>query len=235
MTKRKIPFNPSRFSDMLQESVYPTGPKGEKLKREREDLVVWLRKKTNSQACLELADELENCRRRHRCKSAACPECAAGGQKLVADAAGHLLKTQARGAKVVFVTIIPIDGVIKPGKLSRAGVERAVRRWKERLGKAKVGWFVGAVDWSLNEDKRGRRRWSVHMHGVTVTNNPGKLTRRLQKHFPRTKVIRRPVMVVEWDNDEKALRYILKPSFRRRIANHGQRYDKKNGDLPFMP
>jgi hypothetical protein len=42
MTK---PFNPSKLAEMLEESNYATGPKGESLKSERAKLVKWLRKK----------------------------------------------------------------------------------------------------------------------------------------------------------------------------------------------
>ena len=42
-----------------------------------EAAVDWLRKKgKKSQACLDLADKVDQCRPKHRCKSPACPECA---------------------------------------------------------------------------------------------------------------------------------------------------------------
>jgi hypothetical protein len=233
MTK---PFNPSKFVDMLDKSYYATGPKGDELKSEREGLVAWLRKKgKNSQACLDLADKLAQCRRRHRCRSAACPECATAGQSMMAGVARRFLKKQVSdGTKIVCVTIIPADGMIKQGKLSRAEHERAVRRWKDRLGKAGVEWSIGATDFSMNEHKQDSQkpRWSVHIHGITVNKNPKKLKRALKKQFPKTKGIRRPVMVDEWDGDKKALRYIFKPNYSRRIAtDDAQRYDKKTGTM----
>lgn len=235
MIKAQIPFNPARFADMLEESLYATGPKGEKLKSRREDLVAWLRKKfKNSHACLDLADKLADCRRKHRCKSAVCPECAAAGQRLVARAARHFLKAQAGSSKIVCVSVVPDDGVSKPGKLFPSELPRAVRRWKEKMGKAGGTWFVGAIDISFNEHKQARftPHWSVHFYGVTATDDQKKLKRELRKLFPKTKTIRRPVTVVEWDRDVKALRYILKPNFALRIGNdNGQRYDKKTGTM----
>jgi len=233
MTK---PFNPAKFADMLDKGNYATGPKGDKLKSKREKLVVWLRKKgKGNQACIDLADKLDQCRPKHRCRSAACPECATAGQRLVANVTRRFLKKQnSDGAKIVCVTIIPADGMIKPGKLDAAEHERAARRWKDRLGKAGAEWFVGATDLSMNEHKRGRNksRWSAHIHGITVNKNPKKLKRALKKKFPKTKGIRRPVMVEEWDGDQKALRYIFKPNFSRRIAtDNAQRYDKKTGTM----
>jgi hypothetical protein len=233
MHKSKTSFNPSRFRDMLSETQYASGLKGEKRKSEREDLVAWLRKKgKRNQACLTLADKLADCRPKHRCKSAACPECAPAGQRLVSRVVRRFLKAPANGGKVVWATIIPADGMTKSGKLSKSDHERAVRRWKEKLGKAGVSWFVGATDWSFNEHKQGKHksRWSEHIHGVTVTKNPMRLRKKLRKLFPNAKTVRRPVTVIEWDGDAKALRYILKPNFLRRIANdQGQRHDKKSG------
>ncbi len=226
MTK---PFNPSRFTDMLDENIYASDSKGETLKGEREELVQWLRKKSQkSQACLHLAEKLDKCRRNHRCKSPACPECASAAQRLIADAARKFLKAHADGETIVCVTVIPDDGMIKPGKLSKAGYA-LVRSCKERLAKAGVAWFVGAMDISLNEHLQARHKpkWSRHFYGVTVTKNPKKLKRKLRRQFPKNDVIPRPVKVLEWDGDGKALRYIMKPNFSRRIANdHGRRYDK---------
>ena len=233
MTK---PFNPAKFADMLDKGNYATGPKGDKLQSEREGLVARLRKKwKNSQVCLDLADKLDQCRPKHRCRSAACPECATAGQRLVAYVTRRFLKTQnSDRTKVVCVTIIPGDGMIKPGELDAAEHERATRRWKDRLGKAGVEWFVGATDISMNEDRKGRKkpRWSAHIHGITVNKNPKKLKAALKEQFPETKAIRRPVMVEEWDGDKKFLRYIFKPNFSRRIAtDDAQRYDKKIGTM----
>ena len=206
MTK---PFNPSRFADMLDESHYATGPKREELKRERAALVKWLRKKgKGSQDCLNLADKIEPCRPRHRCQSAACPACAAAEQRLIADAARRLLKAEANGnTRIVCVSVVPADGMVKPGKLNKADHNRAIRRWKERLGRAGVDWFIGATVLSLNEHKQGRHkpRWSKHIYGVTVTGDAEKLKQGLKGVFPKAKAISRPVKIEEWDGDKKAL------------------------------
>jgi hypothetical protein len=233
MTK---PFNPAKFADMLDKGNYATGPKGDKQKSERENLVVWLRKKgKGNQACIDLADKLDRCKPKHRCQSPACAECATAGQRLMAGVARRFLKGQnGDDVGIVCVTIIPADGMVKPGKLDKGEHERATRRWKGRLGKAGIEWFVGATDISMNEDRQGRKkpRWSAHIHGITINKNPKKLKRALKKQFPKTKAIRRPVMVEEWDGDKKALRYIFKPHFSRRIAtDDAQRYDKKAGAM----
>jgi hypothetical protein len=118
MTK---PFNPSKFADMLTERFYASGPRGVELKREREKVVALLRKKKGkkSQARLTLADKIDQCGPRHRCQSAACPECAAAEQRLIADVARRFLKTQSYSdTKIVCVSVVPPDGMVKPGKLN---------------------------------------------------------------------------------------------------------------------
>jgi hypothetical protein len=122
--------------------------------------------------------------------------------------------------------------MMKPGKLTKTDHELAIRRWKEKLGKAGVTWFVGATDLSFNEHRQAKRKpcWSEHFYGVTRHHNPEKLRRALKSVFPKTKAIPRPVKVKEWDGNKKALRYILKPNFWRRIANdYAQRHNKKTG------
>jgi hypothetical protein len=225
------PFNPAKFADMLDRDFYSTGPKAEELKSERENLAAWLRKKgKKSRACLRLADKLEECEPRRRCRSAACPECATAGQRLIAEVTQKLLNAQAGEAKIVCVTIIPADGMIRPGKLDNADHDRAIPRWKERLGKAGVTWFIGATDISFNEHKQAQQKpkWSKHFYGIAVTNGPKKLKRKLRQQFPKNDVILRPVKLEEWDGDNRAMRYILKPNFWRRIAtDDAQRYDEK--------
>src|SRR5580692_9419743 len=92
--RSRSPFNPSRFADMLDKGLYSTGPKGKELKRERVKLAQGLRKKGKG-SHLDLAEKLEQCGPRHRCQSAACPECAKAGQRLVVKVAGRFLNAQA--------------------------------------------------------------------------------------------------------------------------------------------
>ena len=109
-------FNPSSFSDALIEKYYPkTSAKREKLERKRQKLIAWLRKKAkSSQQAQILADKLERCRPKRRCKSGACPECADAAQRLFAKAARRYLKGK---TGIACVTIVPADGAVTPGGL----------------------------------------------------------------------------------------------------------------------
>jgi hypothetical protein len=202
-------FNPARFVDIITEDNYRVWTGGVALRKERKDLIDWLRKKyKDNQACLALADKLEGCKRDARCKSAACPECSAAAQDLVTEVARKFLKEKAKTATIVCASIVPADGIVAPGQLSLAQHQRNVRRWKEALGRAGVTWFLGGSDWSFNEHKDDRypRHISHHFYGFTVTTDPEDLKKRLQAQFPKTDAIPRPVKVQEWDGNPLAFR-----------------------------
>jgi hypothetical protein len=221
-------FNPARLNDQIDDSSYPVpvwSEKGTELNREREALIEWFHKKyKDNKPSLALADKLEGCKRKARCKSPACPECAyAAEQWLTSVIKKYLDKC---------LSIVPPDGIINPGQLSAAQHQRNVRRWKEALGRAGATWFIGASDWSFNEhqDNRYQAHWAHHFYGFTATTDPDDLKKRLQAQFPKTDVIPRPVKVQEWDGKKKPIRYMLKSEFFRRIgSDEGQRFNKASG------
>jgi hypothetical protein len=230
-------FNPFRLTDQLAESSYPVpgwSKKGTRLERKREKVVGWLRKKfKHDQPSLALADKLEGCRPNARCKSAACPECGYAARQLLTTVIKKYLDDQTEaGNTIVCASIVPADGISKPGQLSAAQHQRNVRRWKEALGRAGVTRFIGGSDWSFNEhhDDRYPRHISHHFYGFTATTDADDLKKRLQAQFPKTDTIPRPVKVQEWDGKKKAIRYMAKSEFFRRIgSDDGQRFNKANG------
>jgi hypothetical protein len=227
------PFNPARFTDQIDEAQYARawGP-GARLKRERKKLVTRLRKKANGkQAAIQLADKLAGCQPHAPCTSAACPECSHAAQQLVTQVTRQFLKEHPSADTIVCVSIVPADGASKPGTLTKDQHARNVRRWKEALGRAGVTWFIGGSDWSFNEHDQDRypAHWSHHLYGFAATNNPEQLNKALQRQFPKTDSIPRPVKVQLWDGKKRPIRYMLKPEFWRRIGtNEGERFDKAN-------
>jgi hypothetical protein len=128
---------------------------------------------------------------------------------------------------------VPADGASKPGNLTKDRHQRNVRRWKEALGRAGVTWFIGGSDWSLNEHDEDRYpgHWSHHLYGFAATTDPEELKKALQNQFPKSDVIPRPVKVQPWDGERRALRYMLKREFWRRIGtDEGERFDKTHGE-----
>ena len=235
MSEPLTSFNPARFDDQIDEARYVRawGP-GARLKRERKAAIERLRKKANGkQAAIELADKLEGCKPRARCKSAACPECSYSAKQLVTQVAQRFLSDQPSSDTIVCVSIVPADGASKPGNLTKAQHARNVRRWKEALGRAGVTWFIGGSDWSLNEHDEDRypAHWSHHLYGFAATTDPEKLKKALQRQFPKTDAIPRPVKVQVWDGKKRPIRYMVKSKFWRRIGtDDGERFDKTNGE-----
>ena len=147
------------------------------------------------------------------------------------EVARKFLKEQPSSDTIVCVSIVPADGASKPGKLSQDQHARNVRRWKAALGRAGVTWFIGGSDWSFNEHDEDRYpgHWSHHLYGFAATTEPEELKKALQRQFPKTDVIPRPVKVQVWDGQKRPIRYMLKPEFWRRIGtDDAQRFDKTN-------
>jgi hypothetical protein len=108
--------------------------------------------------------------------------------------------------------------------------ERFIRRTKDKIGRAGIQTVIGAVDLSFNEVKGGnRKRWSRHVHGVIPEGDNDGDRKSLKRQFPKSRDVRRPVHIVPWDGDKKALRYIVKQPTDRRISFMSMRFDKKSG------
>jgi hypothetical protein len=232
MNRHRPPRNPSSFSDALTKNYYAKKLATRKmLNRDREKRVDWLRKKAkHNERAQALADKLETCRPKRRCKSGACPQCAHAAQRLFARTTRRHLKGKVR---VVCVSIVPANDTLNPGSLSLSEQERFVRRNKEKIGRAHEGFFIGAVDWTLNEHLQQKHQpyWCPHIHGITTTKNLKRLRRKLKRQFPRSDLIFRPITVREWDEHFAALRYPFKSRFQRRIStDKGERFDKRTGE-----
>ena len=223
--------NPSRLDDVLPKIAYRTGHKGEKIKGRRKELVVWLRSKRRRlpSQCQALADKLDACRPRSRCGSGACPECAKAAQRHFSRTLRRFLKKDETPGEVVCVSVIPIDGRVWPRKLKKAGLQRAVRRWREKLATTTAPYFIGGIDISANEHDQDRypRHWSLHVWGVAKAKDPRKFKKELKTLFAKDDTTPRPVKVKPWDGRSNALRYVLKGEFKRRIGT-----DKQSKQMP---
>lgn len=116
MRKHSPPHNPANFADALTEDWYAQKPsRQKKLERERQHRITWLRKKfKKSERAQALAERLDRCRPKRRCKSAACPECSYAAQRLFVKITRRYLKGK---SGVQCITIVPADGTANPGSL----------------------------------------------------------------------------------------------------------------------
>src|SRR5262249_51656202 len=117
-------FNPARLIDQIADWFYPVeiwSKKATKLKRQRKRVIGWLRKKHKDDASLALAEKLESCKLKARCKSPACPECAYAARRVLTSVIKKYLDDQVQaGSTIVCLSVVPADGIINPGQLSGA-------------------------------------------------------------------------------------------------------------------
>jgi hypothetical protein len=108
---------------------------------------------------------------------------------------------------------------------------RFIRRTKDKIGRAGIRTLIGAVEWSFNELKgENRKRWSRHLHGVIPEGVADATLKALRRQFPKSRDVRKPVRLEQWDGNPTALRYLVKrTNRRRRISFMGMRFDKKLG------
>jgi len=73
--------------------------------------------------------------------------------------------------------------------------------------------------------------WLIHLHLVTVTDDPEALRRRLTAACPASDAIPRPVRAQAWDGHGNALLYLLKTKFDRRVGvDDAARFSPKTGE-----
>lgn len=163
-----------------------------------------------------LASCLGYCSPRARCLSGACPECARALQLFFTRQAMSLLSDE-RGR---FSTLSAIPKPMPTlGNLNTLELDALQYQLKRALKRNGVNLAVGGIDFSLNQqDKTSDGRWAPHFW-VVVKNTEGcnwaVATRAL---YPRSKRTPRPVHIQQWDGNERALLYALKPNFVRRVT-----------------
>ena len=130
---------------------------------------------------------------------------------------------------------VPEDAAVPVGELSSRDHANQMRKWKRRLSASNLRWFVGGVDFSLNEEPEGwdPAMWFPHLYGIGVTPDVTELRAQLAANVGRTETVRRPVMVVgrPWDGRPNAALYAFKGDFIRRVSCETERFDKHSGRI----
>jgi hypothetical protein len=119
-----------------------------------------------------LANKIDRCRRRNRCGSLACPECARAFQRAKAAAQKEvLLASLPKSARsnsdpankvLVMVTVIPLDLHYTSATLPRLDIAKRTRWFKDVLTKAGlVQMMVGSADISW-EHRRNKHYYQLH-------------------------------------------------------------------------
>ena len=119
----------------------------------------FLRKHANNDSLIQrMADRLELCERNNRCCSGACPECGRLLQRWFARKSKRLIRDIIDKAdrQLVAITIIPAKPIIRPSNLHTLDAHNLKRRLIYALDKAEIDIAIGAIDFSFNEDKKGK-------------------------------------------------------------------------------
>jgi hypothetical protein len=162
----------------------------------------------------KLANKLDRCRRRDRCGSQACPQCARAFQRAKTAAQQELIeqitkskrapnsstkstKSEPKPAEriLVMATVIPLHLRYSPADLSKLDIAKRNRWLKDTLTKAGLaGMMIGSADIGW-ENRRGKRYYQLHWHLAMWTNNPERLQKRLLRCFPPENKYDRPVQI----------------------------------------
>src|ERR1700720_978451 len=104
----------------------------DEVKEDRLKRIRFLRKygKSNAEA-IHLANKLEECGRKHRCFSGACPECGRLLQRTWVRESGPLVRSMSgHGVELVALSLVPPNSVVTQGDLTSFDVRNMQRRLK---------------------------------------------------------------------------------------------------------
>lgn len=182
---------------------------------------------------LRLAVKLARCDRRHRCFSAACPQCARALQRVLVRTFAPFLTERLDAQPWGTLSII------LPPTNPDAEIDFAAERERYRAVLRKAGFMLGifGLDLSFNEDKRKlsppakpfQPYACVHLHGFAPIAEIEIALPKLKKLILATEAVPRPIHIDTFDGAVKALAYAFKPNFERRQTI--EQFDPRRGKL----
>jgi hypothetical protein len=167
-----------------------------------------------------LSDKLENCSRRHRCISGACPVCGwlfqrswVRKSKLIID------RMREHAPDLIAITIVPPRDCVPAGQLSTLSIINMKRRVKSLLDKADIDFALGGIDFSFDEDRDDGYSsfWCPHAYIIASTDDRRELKKCLNRFKPII-AIPRPTQIKSFENTPYRRSYAMKMHFRRRIG-----------------
>ena len=72
---------------------------------------------------------------------------------------------------LIAISMVPPSSMVDPGHLKSVSITNLQRRMKYALAKAGVDVAIGGIDFSFNEDRKGKYQpfWSPHLYVITAT------------------------------------------------------------------
>jgi hypothetical protein len=167
----------------------------------------------------KLANVLARCKRRRRCMSGACPECARAFQRWFVSQVVALATAETddlNSISIVFVNHRTAEDQLTA--LDTTGMKRSISETiKDADGPE---WLAGGIDLSLNDDRQKKQgfAWQPQFYGLADVTNVEALSNLLRGTFSPTKTAPRPVQIKECDGSTKVISYAFKTDFVHRIA-----------------
>jgi hypothetical protein len=169
--------------------------------------------------------KLRRCRKGADCKSPICPRCVRNLRKSFIPGAINCI-TRVRTANnipkrqiVAFSAVLPEERYAD-GDLHNADLRKINERIQRRHQRAGLLLVFAGVDVSYNEDSAGRwaPHWQLQVYGVCVGLDVTDVRARLAKQYPDSDTTPKPLRVRRCRNLAKALSYMIKPYFGRRVS-----------------
>ena len=177
-----------------------------------------------------LAKRLARCRRGKRCCAVPCARCRRRWRLWLVGEKLRLLKDR---EDLLFVTLIPPDLRLQQGGLEgfepRRFTER-VRRQMQRAGLGRIA-VMGGVDISWEEDGNGEGEgvWQPHLHLIVAGCSAKEIREALDRHYPRTAEVSRPVDAKEVKDAVRQFSYCHKPFWTRRVSWTDEKGKRRRG------
>ena len=169
-----------------------------------------------------LADRMEGCDKGSRCALMIDPACARIWRRNYVWRAVEAIHTFQPDTPLTFVTLVSTAGQFEPGSLDSFSIKNHQDRLKTRLLRSELGdvLAIGAQDLSYNEDAAGNcpPYWQWHDHIIFFGCGGETIRERLERYYPITDTILKPIQVAVVDDLLGALSYTYKAGLFRRVS-----------------
>ena len=172
-------------------------------------------------AVVALADRLDACSPRQPCTSGACAVCGRAVHRWFVRCGNRLIEqlgATTDATDLLMVTISPDFGQIPIDQMASHTVHTIVAKLRHLLRSAGVDIAFGGIDFSVNCDGDDRRDYvQVHACLIVPRSSWPRPDRKLRLAMNKSRVVRRPINIKQFDGDSAGLAYALKYQFNRRV------------------
>lgn len=174
-----------------------------------------------------LARRLAKCRKGKRCCRSSCRVCNRRFRRWFVGAAGSAIEASRFSGKPLLAVSLVSDRLqFPPGQLEQCWFTAAndtLRRQLDRSGLGNI-FAIGGIDISFNHDHEERypAHWRIHHFQVVGGCTADQLRAALERYYPVTPDVPKPLHIQRVDDPIRALSYAYKAHFMRRENYRGR-------------